>query len=1052
MYKPVDPALNFVPREEEILKFWRENEIFKKSQEHRCGCERFCFYDGPPTANGRPHIGHVITRVVKDLIPRYRSMKGYNVLRKAGWDTHGLPVELEVEKALGINGKEQIEAYGVAEFIKQCKESVWKYQSEWEEMSERVGYWVDMEHPYVTYHNDYIESVWWALKEIWDRDLIYHGYGVVPFCPRCGTTLSSHEVGQGYKDVKETSVYVAMPVCGEKDTYFSVWTTTPWTLPSNVGLCVHADLTYQLIELTEGEHKVRYYVAKDRAKAVFGEDFELISECKGSELVGKRYEALFDYAKESLAKSKGESYVVLADSYVSADDGTGIVHLAPAFGEDDARIGNREGLAFVQLVNEDGTMPAEVTVAAGDFCKDADPKLIAELKRNKRLIKREEITHNYPHCWRCDTPLIYYARHSWFIRMTQFKKELLARNAEINWIPESIGTGRFGNFLENVVDWALSRERYWGTPLPIWQCHDCGHDCMIGSIEELKAKAPDCPEEIELHRPMVDEVHVTCEKCGKPMQRVPEVIDCWFDSASMPFAQWHYPFENQEKFKENFPADFISEAVDQTRGWFYTMTALGVLLFNERVFKNCIVLGHILDGDGIKMSKHKGNVVDTWSVLNSEGADAVRWYFVTNSQPWLPSRFSAENVNELKRKFMGTVWNTYAFFVLYANIDGFNSRDYKVKAEELSLLDRWIISRLNSLIKSVDTKLENYDITGAGRDLDRFSDDLSNWYLRRSRERFWGPEMDSDKKAAFNTLYTVLLTLAKLAAPITPFMSEMIYQNLCRTDDSSAPESVHLSDFPLADESLIDRELEAQMDLVLDIVVLGRAARNEAQIKTRQPLSRIILASERELDEAYYPLILEELNVHRVEITDSASGLLDYSFKPQLRILGPRFGKNLAEVRKVLAELDGQKAYAELKSKGEIELEIAGKKEKLSTEEVLIDIIQAEGYASANQQGLTVALDTELSPELIKEGQVRELISKIQAARKEAEFEVSDRISLRYQTSPELAEIIAEYAELLKAEVLALELTPAQDLNDETVVDINGTELKLELRRVENAK
>lgn len=1044
MYRPVDPNLNFVPREAEILKFWQDKEIFEKSLKLREDGPHFCFYDGPPTANGRPHIGHVLTRVFKDLIPRYRTMKGYNVLRKAGWDTHGLPVELEVEKALGIDGKEQIEAYGVQEFIEKCKESVWKYQAEWEKMSERVGYWVDMEHPYVTYHNDYIESTWWAFKQIWDRGLMYNGHRVVPYCPRCGTTLSSHEVGQGYKDVTETSIYVAMPVEGE-DAYFAVWTTTPWTLPSNVGLCVRDDLDYQLIAVPEGEHKVNYYVAKERAEAVFGEDYEVLKEMKGADLVGKHYEPVFPFAKEQLQKAKGEPFKVVSDDYVSAGDGTGIVHLAPAFGEDDSRVGQRENLPVIQLLNEDGTMPEEVTVAAGLFCKKADPLLIQNLKENYRLIKKEDVTHSYPHCWRCDTPLIYYARHSWFIAMTKFRDELLEKNAKINWIPENIGTGRFGNFLENVVDWAVSRERYWGTPIPVWQCHDCGHETCIGSIEELKAKAPDCPDDIELHRPYVDHVHVTCEKCGKPMQRIPEVADCWFDSGSMPYAQWHYPFENKEKFKENFPADFISEAVDQTRGWFYTMTALGVLLFESEVFENCIVLGHVLDQDGIKMSKHKGNVVDPFDVLDSEGADAVRWYFAVNSQPWLPSRFSAANVNEFKRRFMGTIWNTYAFFVLYANIDKFSINDREVKPEDLALLDRWILSRVNSLVKDVDTRLEHYDITGAARSLEDFADDLSNWYLRRSRERFWGPEMTADKNAAYHTLYHVLLTVAKLAAPFVPFMAEMIYQNLACSEDKDAPESIHLTDFPEVDEAAIDPELEVQMKLILDLVVLGRAARNEAQIKTRQPLARLIVAADRDLDPKYYDLLEDELNVKAIEITDSASGLIDYQFKPQLRLLGPRFGKELGAVRKALDNLDGATAYTALKEDGKITIDVNGRDEDLTEDDVLIDIIQKAGYASASNRGLTVALDTELTDELIEEGHVREVISKIQSGRKDADFDVADRITVTYYAEPELKAIIEQNLNLLKDEVLATDFTFDEAVKAEPAVDINGMALHLKL-------
>ncbi len=866
MYKKVQTDMGFGAREKDILAFWKENQIFEKSIQLREGRETFTFYDGPPTANGKPHIGHILTRVIKDIIPRYKTMKGYQVPRKAGWDTHGLPVELEVEKMLGINGKPQIEAYGVEPFIKKCKESVWKYKSEWEEMSDRVGYWADMENPYITYENNYIESEWWALKQIWEKGLLYKGYKIVPYCPRCGTSLSSHEVAQGYKDVKDTSVFVRFAVKGQEDTFFAAWTTTPWTLPSNVALCVNAKEQYVKIELEssiEGDpEKIRYYMAGTLVENLFGENAEILETIPGKSLVGMEYEPLFPYGEKQIHLTGKKAYRVVSDDYVTLTDGTGIVHIAPAFGEDDARVGRLFDLPFLQLVYPDGTMNEDVTDFAGQFCKDADAGIIRKLAIEKKLIRKMPFEHSYPFCWRCDTPLIYYARNSWFVEMTKVRDRLVANNKTIHWLPETIGEGRFGNFLENVVDWGISRERYWGTPLPIWEC-ECGHRHMIGSIEELKAMSGDCPENIELHKPYIDAVHITCPECGKPMTRVSEVIDCWFDSGSMPFAQWHYPFENKDKFDKQFPANFISEAIDQTRGWFYTLLAISTLLFDTAAFKNCIVLGLVLDKDGIKMSKHKGNVVNPWSVLDKQGADAVRWYFYTASAPWLPSRFSDEAVSEGQRKFMGTLWNTYAFFVMYANIDQFqfDPAKHSVNPKELPVIDRWLLSKLNTLILTVDKGLDQYDITGSGRALSEFTDELSNWYVRRNRERFWAEGMEQDKINAYATLYTALVVLSKLSAPFVPFMAESMYQNLVSSVDSTAPISVHLCDFPAADESMIDRKLEDIMEDVLHLVVMGRAARNNCAIKNRQPLSKLYVGSPRPPSGESMFVTADELNV-----------------------------------------------------------------------------------------------------------------------------------------------------------------------------------------------
>ncbi len=1055
MYKKVDSSLDFVQREKEVLKFWQNQEIFKKQTKLRQDGPDFIFYDGPPTANGKPHIGHVLTRAIKDIIPRYHSMKGENVFRKAGWDTHGLPVELEVEKKLGIDGKEQIEAYGVEPFIKKCKESVWKYKAEWEEMSDRIGFWADMDHPYITYENNYIESIWWALRQIWDKGLIYEGHKVVPYCPRCGTALSSHEVAQGYKDVTEPSVYLRFQVEGQPDTYFTAWTTTPWTLPSNLALCVHPDANYILAELEDtvcGERKKRrYYVAEALAEEVLGSDFKVVAKCKGKELEGMTYEPLFDYALDIVKKSGKKAYYVTVDTYVTMSDGTGIVHIAPAFGDDDYQIGKKYQLPFVQFIKEDGTMPELTTEVAGLSFKEADPKIIDLLAKQGSLIRQQDNTHNYPFCWRCDTPLIYYARQSWFIEMTKLRDRLVANNNTINWIPKTIGSGRFGNFLENVIDWGLSRERYWGTPLPVWRCDDCGHDHLIGSIEELHAMSDDCPEEIELHRPYIDQVHLKCPECGGKMTRRPEVIDCWFDSGSMPFAQYHYPFENRELFEQRaFPANFISEAVDQTRGWFYTLLAIATAVFDKPPFENCIVMGHVQDEEGRKMSKHLGNVVDPMAVLEEEGADAVRWYFYSNSQPWLPSRFSSKMVNEVKRKFISGLWNTYAFYVLYADIDKFDPSKYELDFDRVSVMDHWILSKLNSLVKEVDSRLSRYDITGSTRLMEDFVDDLSNWYVRRSRDRYWGEGMTQDKINAYMTLYTVLETMTRLTAPFLPFMTEDMYQNLVVNFYDQAVESVHLADFPTCDEKWIDQDLEEQMQLVLDLVNLGRSARNLSELKIRQPLAKLYVVAEQKLEEAYVPLLLDELNVKELDWLTDASDLQDYEFKPQLRLLGPRFGKNLGLVKEGLAGLDGRKAYAQLQDQGFIELEVLGQLEKFEPDDLLVSPIQAEGLATASDHGITVALDTTLTEDLVREGNVREIISKVQNMRRESGFEVANRINLYYADNATLGQLIEDYAETIKAEVLAKDIMPLKEgVPHVASWNINGQELTLGMEVVE---
>ncbi len=1049
MYKKVNTDMKFVDREQEVLKFWQENQVFARSIENRAGRPAFTFYDGPPTANGRPHIGHILTRVIKDIIPRYKTMKGFKVDRKAGWDTHGLPVELEVERALGINGKPEIEKYGVEPFIHQCKESVWKYKKEWEEMSDRVGFWADMDDPYITYENDYIESEWWALKTIWEKGLLYKGHKIVPYCPRCGTSLSSHEVAQGYQDVKDTSIFVRFKVRDEQDTWLAAWTTTPWTLPSNVALCVNPDEEYALVsvkkDLDGSERDVRYYMAGVLVPQLL-EDYTILKRFKGSELVGLSYEPLLPYADSTVEKSGKKAFYVTADTYVTLSDGTGIVHIAPAFGEDDARVGRTYDLPFVQLVREDGTMPPEVTDFAGQFCKDADAGIIRKLNQNGKLMKKLVYEHSYPFCWRCDTPLIYYARDTWFIKMTAVRENLLKNNAIVNWIPEAIGEGRFGNFLENVIDWGISRERYWGTPLPIWECA-CGHRHMVGSIAELKSLSDDCPDDIELHKPYIDQVHIRCEACGGQMTRVSEVIDCWFDSGSMPFAQWHYPFENHDRFKQEFPADFISEALDQTRGWFYTLMAISTLLFDESPFRNVIVMGHVQDKFGQKMSKHKGNVVDPWEILKLQGADAVRWYFFTNSAPWLPSRFSAEAVSEAQRKFMGTLWNTYAFYVLYANIDGFSPENGQLDRSTLSALDRWILSRLNSLILDIEARLDHYDITGSGRAIQAFVDDLSNWYVRRSRERFWQPEMNADKESAYRTLHAVLETLTRISAPFIPFMAESMYQNLTANRTPDAPVSVHLCDFPTADASFIDKELEERMADVLHIVVMGRAARNTASIKNRQPLATMYVVAPDKLPQAYLDLVTDELNVRELVYLDDREGLMDYRFKPQLKTLGRRLGRLIPQTAAALASLPGRETMQTLRTAGEIVLDIEGTNVHLTEEDLLIETIQPEGLAVESDRDYAVALDTRLTPELVEQGFVREIISKVQTMRKESGFEILDRIILYHDGSDRIATVIANHETLIKEEVLAvsIEQSSAPDAKE---WDINGETCRFKVVRV----
>ena len=1039
MYKKVSTDMNFVEREKQVEKFWEDNQIFEKSMKVREGNPSYVFYDGPPTANGKPHIGHVETRVIKDMIPRYRTMKGYQVPRKAGWDTHGLPVELEVEKKLGLDGKDQIEKYGVEPFIEQCKESVWKYEGMWEDFSHTVGFWADMKNPYVTYHNDYIESEWWALKEIWKKGLLYEGHKIVPYCPRCGTPLSSHEVAQGYKDVKERSAVVRFKVKGE-DAYILAWTTTPWTLPSNVALCVNPDEDY--VKVTSKGYT--YYMAAALVDTVLGEGAEVLEHYQGKDLEFKEYEPLFPYAEKRIGNKK--AYYVVCDTYVTLTDGTGVVHIAPAFGEDDSKVGHRYDLPFVQLVNEKGEMTEE-TPWAGTFCKKADMAVLQALEDKDLLFDAPLFEHSYPHCWRCDTPLIYYARETWFIRMTAVKEDLIRNNNTINWIPESIGKGRFGDWLENVQDWGLSRNRYWGTPLPVWQC-ECGHQDCIGSIEELKEKADNCPDDIELHRPYIDAVTIKCPKCGKEMHRVPEVIDCWFDSGSMPFAQHHYPFENKETFEKQFPAQFISEAVDQTRGWFYSLLAISTLLFNKAPYENVIVLGLVQDENGQKMSKSKGNAVDPFDALQTYGADAIRWYFYTSSAPWLPSRFAGKTVVEGQRKFMGTLWNTYAFFVLYANIDNFDATKYSLEYDKLAVMDKWLLSRLESTVKAVDDNLANYRIPEAAKALQSFVDDMSNWYVRRSRERFWAKGMEQDKINAYMTLYTALVTVAKAAAPMIPFMTEDIYQNLVKSIDASAPESIHLCDFPEVHENWIDPKMEEDMADLLEIVVMGRAARNTANIKNRQPIGTMYVKSEFQLSEFYKEIIEDELNVKEVVFKDDIADFISYSFKPQMRTVGPKYGKLLNKIKTVLSELDGNKAMAELKSTGELKLDIDGQEIVLLEEDLLIDMAQMEGYVSESDHTITVVLDTNLTPELIEEGFVRELVSKIQTMRKEAGFEVMDKIRVYAKDNDKIVSIMKNHGDEIKSEVLAEEIVTGETKGYEKEWNINSEKVNMAVERI----
>ena len=1039
MYKKVSTDMNFVEREKQVEKFWEDNQIFEKSMKVREGNPSYVFYDGPPTANGKPHIGHVETRVIKDMIPRYRTMKGYQVPRKAGWDTHGLPVELEVEKKLGLDGKDQIEKYGVEPFIEQCKESVWKYEGMWEDFSHTVGFWADMKNPYVTYHNDYIESEWWALKEIWKKGLLYEGHKIVPYCPRCGTPLSSHEVAQGYKDVKERSAVVRFKVKGE-DAYILAWTTTPWTLPSNVALCVNPDEDY--VKVTSKGYT--YYMAAALVDTVLGEGAEILEHYQGKDLEFKEYEPLFPYAEKRIGNKK--AYYVVCDTYVTLTDGTGVVHIAPAFGEDDSKVGHRYDLPFVQLVNEKGEMTEE-TPWAGTFCKKADMAVLQALEDKDLLFDAPLFEHSYPHCWRCDTPLIYYARETWFIRMTAVKEDLIRNNNTINWIPESIGKGRFGDWLENVQDWGLSRNRYWGTPLPVWQC-ECGHQDCIGSIEELKEKADNCPDDIELHRPYIDAVTIKCPKCGKEMHRVPEVIDCWFDSGSMPFAQHHYPFENKEIFEKQFPAQFISEAVDQTRGWFYSLLAISTLLFNKAPYENVIVLGLVQDENGQKMSKSKGNAVDPFDALQTYGADAIRWYFYTSSAPWLPSRFAGKTVVEGQRKFMGTLWNTYAFFVLYANIDKFDATKYTLEYDKLAVMDKWLLSRLESTVKAVDDNLANYRIPEAAKALQSFVDDMSNWYVRRSRERFWAKGMEQDKINAYMTLYTALVTVAKAAAPMIPFMTEDIYQNLVKSIDASAPESIHLCDFPEVHENWIDPKMEEDMADLLEIVVMGRAARNTANIKNRHPIGTMYVKSEFQLSEFYKEIIEDELNVKEVVFKDDIADFISYSFKPQMRTVGPKYGKLLNKIKTVLSELDGNKAMAELKSTGELKLDIDGQEIVLLEEDLLIDMAQMEGYVSESDHTITVVLDTNLTPELIEEGFVRELVSKIQTMRKEAGFEVMDKIRVYAKDNDKIVDIMKNHGDEIKSEVLAEDIVTGETKGYEKEWNINSEKVTMAVERI----
>ncbi len=1051
MYEKVSTDLNFVDREKETEKFWEENDIFKKSMENREGNEIYMFYDGPPTANGKPHIGHVLTRVIKDMIPRYRTMKGYEVPRKAGWDTHGLPVELEVERSLGLDGKDQIEAYGVEPFINKCKESVWEYKGMWEDFSAEVGFWADMEHPYVTYDNDYIESEWWALKKIWEKGLLYKGFKIVPYCPRCGTPLSAQEVAQGYKDVKERSAIVRFKVKDE-DAYFLAWTTTPWTLPSNLALCVNPDEEYAKVKAADG---YTYYMASALLDTVLGKladeesgtpAYEVLETFKGTDLEYKEYEPLYDCAYEAASRQHKKAFFVTCNTFVTLTDGTGVVHIAPAFGEDDAKVGREYDLPFVQLVDEKGQMDAS-TPFAGLFVKDADPKVIEDLENRGQLFDAPVFEHSYPYCWRCDTPLIYYARESWFINMTAVKDDLIANNNTINWIPPSIGKGRFGDWLENVQDWGISRNRYWGTPLNIWEC-ECGYQQSIGSIEELKEMSDNCPEDIELHRPYIDEVTIRCPKCGKEMHRVPEVIDCWFDSGAMPFAQHHYPFENQELFEQQFPADFISEAVDQTRGWFYSLLAVSTLIFNKAPYKNVIVLGHVQDENGQKMSKSKGNAVDPFDALETYGADAIRWYFYVNSAPWLPNRFNGKAVTEGQRKFMGTLWNTYAFFVLYANIDEFDATKYTLDHDQLSVMDKWLLSKLNTVIGEVDDDLGNYRIPEAARALQEFVDDMSNWYVRRSRERFWAKGMEQDKINAYMTLYTALVNICKAAAPMIPFMTEEIYQNLVRSIDPEAPESIHLCDFPTVDPSYIDKDLEERMDQVLKLVALGRACRNTANIKNRQPVAQMYVKADFTLPDFYEDIVKDELNVKEITFTSDVRAYTSYNFKPQLKTVGPKYGKLVGGIRAALSSIDGNEAMDEVNETGELVLTVNGEKVTLSRDDLLIENAQVEGFVSESSGTTTVVLDTNLSEELLTEGFVREIISKVQTMRKEADFEVMDQIRLTYEGTEKAEQILESHADEIGHETLAREVVKATPEGYVKDWKINGEQMTLGVKQL----
>ena len=1031
MYDKVPTDLNFVEREKEMEKFWKDHDIFKKSIDSRKKGETYTFYDGPPTANGKPHIGHVETRVIKDMIPRYQTMKGKMVPRKAGWDTHGLPVELEVEKELGIDSKDEIEKYGLEPFIKKCKESVWRYKGMWEDFSDIVGFWADMEHPYVTYDNNFIESEWWALKQIWEKGLLYKDYKIVPYCPSCGTPLSSHEVAQGYKTVKERSAIAKFKVVGE-DAFILAWTTTPWTLPSNVALCVNPDETYVKVKAEDG---TVYYLAQALADKVLGEGtYEVLESMQGTDLEYKEYEPLFHFTE--LDK---KAYYVVCDTYVTMSDGTGVVHIAPAFGEDDSKVGKRYNLPFLQLVDGKGEMTAE-TPWAGTFCKKADPMVLEDLDKRGLLFDAPKFEHEYPHCWRCHSPLIYYARNTWFIKMTAVKEDLIRNNNTINWIPDSIGKGRFGDWLENVQDWGISRNRYWGTPLNIWEC-ECGHRHSVGSIEELKSMSDNCPEDIELHRPYIDEVTIKCPKCGKEMHRVPEVIDCWFDSGSMPFAQHHYPFENQELFHQQFPAQFISEGVDQTRGWFYSLLAISTLIFNKAPYENVIVMGHVQDENGQKMSKSKGNTVDPFEALSTYGADAIRWYFYTAGAPWIPKRFHGKAVNEGQRKFMGTLWNTYAFFVLYANIDDFDPTRYTLDYEKLTVMDKWLLSKMNTMVKGVDDNLSAYKIPEAARYLQDFVDDMSNWYVRRSRERFWAKGMEQDKINAYMTLYTALVTVAKTAAPMIPFMTEEIYQNLVCKVDKDAPESIHLCDFPEVNAQWIDRELEDDMDEVLKVVVMGRACRNTANIKTRQPIAKMYVKAPVALPDYFKEIIRDELNSKEIVFTDDVRAFTSYSFKPNFKTLKTKYGKYLGKIKPMLESLDGNATMDELNAKSQITLDIDGESIVLLTDDLLIETAQIEGYVSGQEGEITVALDTNLTPELLEEGFVRELISKVQTMRKEAGFEVMDRIVVYAKDNEKISALLKSHGEELKAEVLADDIvldrtegyTKEWNINGETV-------------------